>query len=73
MLLAIPSHYSKPENHGSVTFSENRKWIQSLDITLEGGRAGPGGRSNRRGPPQVNVGSFTKRSEVKRRATLTNK
>ena len=22
MLLAIPSHYSKPENHGSVTFSE---------------------------------------------------
>ena len=24
-------------------------------------------------PPLVNVGSFTKRSEVKRRATLTNK
>ena len=41
----------------------------------EGGRAGPGGDCEAIGeaPPQVNVGSFTKRSEVKRRATVTNK
>ena len=39
-----------------------------------GGRAGPGGDCEAIGEaPLVNVGSFTKRSEVKRRATLTNK
>ena len=25
MLLAIPSHHSKPENYGSVTFSEKQE------------------------------------------------
>ena len=43
----------------------------TLDITLEGVRAGPGGDCEAIGeaPPECDVGSFTKRSEVKRRAT----
>ena len=50
------------------------KWIQLLDITMGGGaraRLGKRSRSDRRGPLQSTVGSFTKRSEVKRRALWT--
>ena len=77
--MAVLAHFFeialKP-NHPLYYFSIlwKTKWIQSLDIILEGAeqaREAIAKQSAR--PPLVNVGSFTKRSEVKRRATLTNK
>ena len=50
------------------------KHFPKNDLSTGGGRAGPGGDCFAIGeaPSKQNVGSFTKRSEVRRRATFAN-
>ena len=71
--MAVLAHFfeiaPKP-SHSYTTFPLNG--YQSLDITMEGGRAGPGGDCEASGeaPLQSPVGSSTKRSGVGRRARV---